>query len=174
MSRQPRFALGVAITSAAFFGYQLDRCSQESPPPPPPRTDAVPIVLPEDVVEVSPVPVEDQLVECYDPDAAVVEYTPYLVLDGKVWLSKGSDGASRECVSDGSCHLGWYKGRLVHISRTPNLIRTELVDLGKREMDVVVDMTSLFYGQDLEPQLQPIIPCQITGPPIGVRVVDQE
>jgi|GEM_PF-3941610 len=175
MSRQPILAAGIAVASLTFFGYACSGIleGEETSPTPEPRTGPIPEIVVEDIVEYSPNPIPDQVIECYDENEAVSEFTSYVVWDDKVWLNRADDRASRECVSEGTCDLGWYDGRLVHISRTPDLVRTELIDLEKLEMDVIVDMTSLFHGQDLEPQLQPIVPCHSRKLPLGMMVVPE-
>lgn len=175
MSRQPILATCIAVTSLAFFGYT---CSgflgeEETSPAPAPRAGPIPKIVVDDIIEYNPNPIPDQVIECYDENEAVWQFTSYVVWNGKVWLNRADDRASRECVSDGTCDLGWYDGRLVHVSRTADLVRTELIDLEKLEMDVIVDMTSLFYGQDLEPQLQPIVPCHSRDLPLGIMVVPE-
>ncbi|TRD10661.1 hypothetical protein FGU71_01440 [Erythrobacter insulae] len=170
MSRQPVFALCVAVASIGFFTYQLNSCSVEPEPPLPPRTDPVPIVKPADIAETIADPVLDQLISCEDDQGAVSVLYDFLVLDGKVWRYDSFDNiANRDCtLANANCKMGWFEGRLAVIEVAPSRTYTYLVDLEKLEMDEVVDLN--FSNMDLEPTLNPIVPCTSKKPPLGILV----
>ncbi|MBD2842424.1 hypothetical protein [Erythrobacter rubeus] len=176
MSRQPWFALGVTVLSVGFFYYQLESCSSalESEPPPPPRTDPVPIVAFDDLVEISPLTVSDQLIICKKDRGNGSTVYSFTVWDGAVWrYDSVKNLADRKCpLTDGTCKFGWFGERLALIAKAPTRTYTYLVDLDKLEMDEVVDLN--FSNMGLEPSLNPTVPCMSRPKPIGVLKTSAE